>query len=312
MKKEYLILIGLIIALGAYLFFHKEDRDNYTLPDIPQIDTENVTGIIIKEGDTVIHFDKTDNTWTLTEKAYPADHYMIDNMLATFKNFKLAALVSQNGDLVRYELDKDKRIQVTLIAGEKTVFDLSVGKTAPSFNHTFVMLKDDGRVYHATGSFRSNFDNDVADFRDKKVFSFETPAIKKMIIEHGDISKTLSMKQEKDESESSPAKWTFENGKAADGKTVSKLISDLNRLECETYLEETPDEFKKSNTPDFKIQLESDTKLELTLFKKADEDIKGISSMNKYLFALSQYNGNEITSTIEKLLGIYKAEDKKD
>lgn len=313
MKKEYLILILLIILLGAYLFLHKENRDTYTLPDIPEIDTEKISGMIITRGEDIINFDKKEKTWTLTDKAYPADSYMIENILSVFKNFKLSALVSQDGDPGRYALDEKERIHVSLLEGEKPVFEVFIGKTAPSFNHTFVMLAGDGKIYHAAGSFRSNFDNSVQDFRDKKVLSFKQPSIKRLTIEHDTLAKTLVAKEEKNEKDETVVTWAFGNGEPTDGKEVSELLSALSNLECETFMDGNPKDYLTSNSPVFKIHLENDDKIELTLFKKdGSEEITGVSSMNPYLFTLNQYSGKEILTHSEKLLGIYKPEDKEE
>jgi len=56
-----------------------------------------------------------------------------------------------------------------------------------------------------------------------------------------------------------------------------------------------------------RIQLESENTIELTLYKNDKEDnIIGISSMNDYLFSLSEPDGKKIVENIEKLLGIEK------
>ena len=173
MKKEYLVLIALILIFSAYLLLHKENKDHNTLPEIEKIDTNKITGLIIDKKQGPIVFTKKEGKWTLTDKEYPADSHAVENMLDTFKDLKLSALVSQKRDLIRYELDAEKQIRVKILEGKKTVFELSIGKTAPTFNHTFVMLANDTNIYHANGSFRSDFEKTKDDFRDKKVLEFK-------------------------------------------------------------------------------------------------------------------------------------------
>ncbi len=313
MKKEYLILTALILILCAYLFLHKENRDNYTLPEIPEIDIEKVTGMVIKKENVSIVFTKSKDKWTLTDKGYAADKYTMDNMLATFKNFKLAALVSQDGDVARYELDEKKKISVELLEGEKTVFKIAMGKTAPSFNHTFVMLENDKQIYHASGSFRSNFDNSVDDFRDKTVMEFKTGSIKHITVEKDNLTTSLNATEEKNDKDQNVVTWASKEKSPADKKLVSALLSAMSNLECEKFLDIKIDEQIKKAAPMCKVHLENETGLDLTLFAAAEgENIIGISSMSEYVFALSQYNGKEIITTIEKLLGIYTTEDKKE
>ncbi len=73
MKKEYLILIVVIIFAGSYLLLHKENRDNYKLPEIEDIDTSKLTGIIIKSSNRNIKFIKKGESWILTDEKFPAD-----------------------------------------------------------------------------------------------------------------------------------------------------------------------------------------------------------------------------------------------
>ncbi|MCP4672486.1 MAG: DUF4340 domain-containing protein, partial [Desulfobacula sp.] len=120
MKKEYLILIAIIIFAGSYLFLHKEDQANYQLPEIKTINTAKITGIIIKKDQDTITFTKKNETWVLTDQKFPVDSKSVQDMFDTFKTFKLTALVSQKSDLQRYELDEKKSIHVKLLEKEKT------------------------------------------------------------------------------------------------------------------------------------------------------------------------------------------------
>lgn len=313
MKKEYLILIALIFILSAYLFLHKENKDNYTLPAIKKIDISEITGFILNKKQGPIKFIKKEKTWTLTDKEYPADPSSVESILDTIKTLKLSALVSQKQDLKRYELDDENRIQVKVMKGPSAIFEFTMGKTAPTFNHTFVMISDDNNIYHANGSFRSNFDKTVEDFRDKKVLEFKQAAIKRFTIEKDGLSRTLISKEEKKDKEKSSITWSSEDGTLVDNKVVSTLLSSLSFLECETYLESLSKNEVEKEKQLCKIHLENETGIELILFKTDKEDgISGISSMNRDVFALSAFNGKEIVSNIEKILGIFKEKDNKE
>ena len=177
MKKEYLILIVVIIFASSYLLLHKENRDNYKLPEIEDIDTSKLTGIIIKNSNGNIKFIKKGENWVLTDKKFPADSSSVQNMFDTLKTFKLTALVSQKKDLQRYELDEKKQVHIKLLENSKTIFEFTIGKLAPSFNHTFVMLSNDNNIYHAKGNFRGDFNQSLDDFRNKKVLEFPEKSI---------------------------------------------------------------------------------------------------------------------------------------
>ena len=312
MKKEYLILIVLILILGAYLLFHKDNKDNTILPEIARIDIAKITGLIIDKKQGSIEFTKKEKKWVLTDKEYLADSSSVENMLDTLKTIKLSTLVSQKGDLKRYELDDEKYIRVKVLDGAKTIFEFTMGKTAPTFNHTFVMLTDNKDIYHANGSFRSYFDKTMDDFRDKKVLNFKKESIKQFTVEKAGLSRTLISKETKKEDKEALLTWSSEDGTSADKEVISSLLSSVSFLECEKYLDSSTKNDLKKETPLCKIHLENGSNIELMLFEIDKQDnLMGISSMNGYVFELSQFNGKEIISNIEKLLGITKEEENK-
>jgi hypothetical protein len=309
MKKEYLILVTLILILGAYLLFHKENQNKYVLPKIEKIDTSKITGLIIEKKQSPIKFTKKEKSWIVTDKKYPVDSSSIEKMLDTLKNLKLSALVSEKENLKRYELDDENHIQVKFSKGQEIVFQFTMGKTAPSFNHTFVRLPDDKNIYHANGNFRSHFDKTVDDFRDKKVLEFRQDSIQQMTIEKDGISKTLISKQEKTDNKEASITWRSDDGISSDKKIVSNLLSQVSFLKSEKYLSDEIKNKLVNEKPLCKMRFKNEKSIDLTLFKMdTQENLIGISSMNEYAFALSQFNGKEIVSNIETLLGITKEE----
>ena len=317
MKKEYLILIVLILLFSAYLFLHKENKDNYALPEIKKIDASQVTSLILEKKEGVIKFTRKDKQWFLTDKEYPADQALVDSMLDTLRTLKLSALVSEKQDLKRYELNDENRILVKAMKEEDSVFEFVVGKTAPTQNHSFVMIKNDKNIYQANGNLKSNFDRMVEDFRDKKVMEFKEASLKKVTLEKDGKSRTLIPQEVKKETEKDKGKtmaiWTSEDGASVDNQAVSTLLSTLTFLKCQKYLDSLTKAELEKTAPLCKITFENEGSLELILFQGDNEDkINGISSMNGYAFELSRFNGREINSTIDKLLGIQRTEKKKE
>jgi len=307
MKKEYFILIAVIVFASLYLFMHKENKDNYKLPEIKTIDTSTLTGIIIKNEKETIKFVKKNKNWVLTDNEYPVDSTALQDMLDVFQTFKLTALVSEKTDLQRYELDKKKQIRVKLLEKDKTIFEVTMGKPAPSYNHTFVMIANDKNIYHANGSFRADFNKPVDDFRDKQVLKFNKDSIKQFSIKKEGKFTTLIATKEKKQDKEPSVTWSVDNGTAANKEIISQLLSNISFLKCEKYLEDLKKNSLKNRKPLCEILLEGKNKIELTLFKNSDTDkITGISSMNNSAFILSKSNSDEIVSNIENLLKIKK------
>jgi len=313
MKKEYLILIVLILLFSAYLFLHKENKDNYTLPEIKKIDPTQLTGLILEKKDGPVKFTRKEKQWVLTDKEYPADTALIESMLDALKTLKLSALVSEKQDLKRYELDEENRITVKAMKNDETVFEFSMGKTAPTQNHTFVMIKNDKNIYHAGGNLKSKFDRTVEDFRDKKVLEFKDASLKKVTLEKDGKSISLISKEEKKDKEKTEVVWSSEDGTPIDNQVMTTLLSTLNFLKCQKFLDSPTKAELEKNKPLCKIFFENEAPLELILFNgDKEEKIIGISSMNNYAFELSRFSGKEIISNVEKLLGIKKDDKKKE
>jgi hypothetical protein len=308
MKKEYLLLIIVIIGLSAYLGLKKDNQVNYELPVLKAIDAKAVDKIEITKAETRLILSKTDadGGWSIGEKAYPVAKTAVDNMMDTIKSLRLSALVSETGDLVRYELDKENGISVKALAKGEVVRQFSLGKTAPSFNHTFVMLPDDNRIFQADKSFRENFDKSLEDFRDKVILSFKTGEIKSISLEKEGITKHLTLKTEKKE-DKEVSTWEADGTAIEDETPVQDLLASLSRLECQSYKSEKGAAELKKEGPSCKISLESKENLSLNLYEKGDT-VAGSSSSSPYAFDLASYKAKDIISYIDSILGLEKEE----
>jgi hypothetical protein len=313
MKKEYLILVAIILVLSAYLVLHKEGRNNYTLPEINKIDREKITALTIEKGNQKIEFTKKEDLWVFTDKKYAAKLSIIKDMLDVFEKLKISALVSEKGDLKRYELDDRNRIKVIAKENDKTLIELEIGKTAPTYNHTFIMLKGDKNVYHANDSFRTYFDKTDDGFRNKKVFEFKEAAVSELTLEKNGIVKKLIAKDIKTDTEAIEKKWMFEDGTTPEKESFSDLLSSIAFLECDKFDSSGTKQDLASQPFILRITVSDKTPLVLTLFQsQGGKILKGISTMNGDVFSLSEFTGSNIMSNVDTLLGIKKEEAPKE
>lgn len=323
MKKEYIILGLIIIALSAYLATKKTDRDNYTLPSIPEINVADITEIYIEKGDTQqtgkdnnkIIISKKDGSWVVykavPDKSYPAAQESVTKMLDTIKALKLSALVSESGNLSPYELDPKNRINVTVKSKTDTLINFAVGKTAPTFRHTFVSLANSNSVYYAQNSFRSDFDKTLGDLRDKKVLSFDKNKISSITLKKGDIVKTAALKDGKP-----VVNDNKKDAKVVDSKeneAIEKILTTLSDLRCHSFTDtDSKNEFKDKGIEEIaKIYFKesADKEISFVIYKKdADGNYPALSSESIYPFFLNTYEGNDITEKIDQALGIKKEE----
>lgn len=338
MKREYIILGLIIAALSAYLVIHKTDRNNYILPSLPQINVADVTDIAIEKGGRTTLLSKKEGAWVVTDKNYPASEESVKQMLDIIKDLKLSALVSESGNLTPYELDSKNRISVTVKSKAQTVGKFEIGKTAPSFRHTFVRIDGNNSVYHAVKSFRREFDKSVDELRDKKVLSFDRKKISAITVKKGDMVKEVAIKDGK------PVAGTDQKGseikgdkavadgvggraveKGADDKpaaeesgvsgdqsvAVEALLTMLSDFQCHSFTsKESKDEFKALEEV-ASVTLKGDKEYSLVVYKKdADASYPALSSENIYPFLIQTYQGDDLISKLDNLLGISKKDEK--
>ncbi len=306
MKKEYLILILIIVILGGYLVLKKEDGRHYTLPKPPSVDTEKIDRLTVEKKEQTVVFNRTASGWVVTEQAYPADDRKVEKMLNVMSGLTLSALVSEKQDVARYELDPSRALTVTAFQGDTPAMAFQIGKTAPTLNHTFVMLKNDPRVYHANDSFRSVFNQSVDEFRDRQVLTFPENDIQKIILQTPEKQVVLTArKPAADEAKKSTPVFLYPDGTSPDPKTVSNLLSSLSALTCDRFVTNTDKTDLEASSPRLAVILENGTSRVLKLFgPDGEESVAAISSMSDYVFSLKPRVADDITSYVLDLAGL--------
>ncbi|GEM_PF-368839 len=337
MKKEYLILAVLIIALSAYLIFHNGNKTNYTLPDIPKISGPKITKLNIDRGKTDISLTKNNGKWFISDKKYPADSEKIKPMLKVIETLSLSTLVSRNDDLTRYGLDPGHRIEVVAKNKAQILRKIEIGKTAPTYRHTFVQVGNTQNIYYAIGNFRSDFDNDIDGFRDKKVLSFDGKTVRGISIEKGKKQKEFFLKKSHskkkvvsynkgNESKNKMKeavkpvkiklvqmeKWESKDGSFFKPENIKSLISRLADFKCTHYTDNDSKNVYKSKKPLCAIIIQGKKKMSLYLYAKNKSGYyPGICSENRYPFLIDSYEGDSLLIKVNTLLGIKKGKKNK-
>lgn len=305
MKKEVLILIVIIVALAGYLAFKKQDRRHYTLPDPPAVNTEKIDRLTVEKKDRTLDFTRTDSGWKVTEHAYPADGAGVRQMLDTLSGLTLSALVSEKQDLTRYELDDDHGLTVTAFEEETPVLSVKIGKTAPTYNHTFVMLKNDPGIYQAKDAFRSHFNKSLDEFRDRRVLTFQEDHIRAITIQTPEKQVVLTAREPAgDDTQTKGPVFRYPDGTAPDPETVSNLLNSLSALTCDRFLPDKDKPGLETASPDLTVMLENESLLVLKLFDTDTDGGIAISSMNDHVFTLKPYVMEDITSYAHDLAGL--------
>lgn len=316
MKKEYLILTIVIVALAAYLLLYQKDRTHYTLPDLPLVKKGSITAIEITGPKGLIVFTKDNDSWTLTDEKFAADNLSVESMLDVIKDMTVTALVSETGDLARYHLDETNRIGIKAMSKDSVVREFFIGKGAPSFNHTFISFKSDGKVYHASGDFRASFEKDIDAFRDKTVLKLMPGNIQQITIDKDMVQKILTRQanpsnetNDKDASgEEEASIWISSDKSEVDQAFARSLVSGLSDVKCQQFSKPVNDTAMENGPALISIQINDD--IYLKIYPKNSESLyPGTSSQSKYAFVLSSQTAENFILDIDKLLGIKKNEE---
>lgn len=306
LKKEYAVLIILIIALTSYLALHNRDRTHYSLPDIPKVSEMNITKLeISKTGNNVI-LNQKDSSWYIDPKGYLVNKVKVENMLDVIKGLTLTDLVSESKNYIRYDLNDSKKITVTAWYGNSSGIEFEIGKPAATNQHTYIMIAGNPNVYHAKGNFRSKFDQTSESLRDMIVMSLEQNDIREILIKKHSKEMLISHKQEL----STDVKekdinmiWYTEDMEEVNKDKLNRLISSLSLLRCEKYIDDAKKE--DFNAPVIHLMLKGKKEYYLSVFAKKDKDAKNypaISSENNYPFLLSDYTINDMEKIIEEIM----------
>ena len=309
MKKEYLVLGVIILSLAGYLLFHSTDRTHFQLPQPAVISKADISKIEVAppRGEPVV-IKKAGDEWQIMPEKYPADQDRINEMLGTLEKLTITDLVSESGNVVRYDLQEEKRIRVTAWRGNDIVRRFDIGKTAPSYRHTYIRLQGDDNVYLADASFRRSFDATKDDFRDKEVFKLDKSAVDALTLT--DAGETIRIVRteaadEKKNDVSSPSTrsgkgWQTEDGTGINAEKIDRMLSSLSDLDCSRYLYDT----KKEDLGKPVYRVEVDNGQTLTVYAKKDSTdsaYPAASSMNSYLFLLPDWEAENIMIPISDL-----------
>ncbi len=300
-KKEFIILALVIIALSAYLVMRSSDRTQYQLPDVPQVAAQEISKLQITRDKVIIVVNKKDNKWYIAPEEFPADTGKVKDMLNALENLTLTALVSESKNYNLYDLNEGKKINVKAWRGEDLERDVDLGKTASSFRHTFVRPAGDERVFHARGNFKNNFDFSVDDLRDKLVLALNPADIQLIQVIKDQQTLTFSkspapvvVDNTEAEKKSDPAPgakksaWQAADGRPVEETAVNQLLNAVSDLHCEKFINDRQKE--DFTSPLFTLQLKGGQEYSLSIFAKTadiDTDFPAVSSGSNYPFLLS-------------------------
>ena len=270
MKKEYLILAVVILALSVYLVLKKDNRQNYTLPEPMKIEQGEIDKIVITRKNIPVELVRENEIWVVSDKKFAADMAKINELLDVIRNLKVSGLISESRDTLRYELDEPQAIEIKAFKDKELLSSFKIGKTAPSGNHTFIMLTGDTKIYQADKNFQNRFNTSVDTLRDKQVLTFREAAIEQISLEKDGVHKKLTAVPATDKEKK--VSWKFEDGTSPDKEVLTNLLSSLSFLTCERFSDSRSKEEMEKLSTLCKITIKDTITIVLNIFEEKEGD----------------------------------------
>jgi hypothetical protein len=316
----------LIAALLLYLVFRGTDKIHYQIPELKTIDVNTLTKIEISMKTWNITLVKKDNQWFLDPQGFPVEESVINDIKNNINDLALTELASKAKNYVLYDLGEDKAIHIKVYRNDEVLRDFNLGKSASTYNHSFVKLAGDDRVFYASQIYRVNFDKPVKDFRSKSVMKFDKNEISEIFInlikEGKKFQFTKAVKPaeaKKDEKQptgqtgqtpEAETTWIMTDGKEGNSGELNTILGQLSDFRCDQFIEgKTKEEF---NTPIYVITLKGKKDYILSISEKIGPEPKdgegeperypAVSSENSYPFLLNDYSTSMIMKKPEDLL----------
>jgi Domain of unknown function (DUF4340) len=305
-KKEYLILILVIAALALYISFRKSNRIQYEIPEVPEISSESISGIVITGDGKELKIRKEKDKWLIGVENYPADQYKIGKMIDFLKKPVLMTVVSDSKDYLRYGLDDKKRITVKAIYGEKGLRTADIGNPAGVQNYTFIRIGDDPVVYHAREDLRDIFVTDMDEIRDKNVIAFNADEVEHISFT-GDgkdwaFTRKMPPQGDADNKNGQAYQWESSTGIKVEHAKMVAILDEIIGIKCSKYIYD--EKFEGEDSPLYVITVRDKTEHTLTVYAKKEEDYRVVSSDNPSSFYLYAWRIDNIKKKFEEILGV--------
>ncbi len=277
----------IIVALAFYLIFRGSDRIQYQIPDIDAIaksDIDSIEVSSLKHGE--IELRRRGDEWVLMPGEFPADLSRIDSMLSAIEEFELTEVVSEAAYYGRFDLDEDARFRVRALSSGNELINIDIGKRSPTYNHTYVKLPEDDRVFQATGNLISPFDRDEDGLRDKLVFSIEPGLVLRVGVTTPEESYRIFKSVEGEE-----VKWTGSDSRVWDPEPIQSALDRLESLKASTYLDPTE---APTGEAAYVFEIQEESIHQIFIYGETESAYVARSSQNPYAFTISTYQAEQL------------------
>jgi hypothetical protein len=239
MKPRNLIILSLVVAaVGAYIYFYERHRPtsdeararaNKVFPDL---DRDSVTSLEVRNSHGEFRLVKSGDEWHLTAPIdFPADASTVSSLLGSLGNLEQERKLSPaDVDPADYGLDAPT-LFVAAATEDGTRFALDVGDETPLGSNRAVRRADEEDILVCSDYFVTDLDKELDDWRSRDVVDVVADDLASLQVVSG--SDRIHLVR-------SDGDWLLMEPieDLADGDHVSNLISNLNSLRVEEFLDQ--------------------------------------------------------------------------
>jgi hypothetical protein len=253
-NKNLIIIAAVVVVVGAYIFFFErhqpttEEASKLAEKVFPDLDREAITEIRVSGTKSAVRLEKVGEEWILREPLdFPADDSKVSSALGSLENLVAdRRLAVEEVDPAEYGLD-DPALMVELRSTEGIVVALAVGDEMPLGSKRALRVEAGSEIVLSSGWFVDDLDREVNDWRSREVVDVVANQVAALEVEAGvDHIRAVQINDQ----------WRLLRPleDVADGDHLGSVISDLNSLHIEEFLDDAVDAAELGlETPEYEI-----------------------------------------------------------
>ncbi len=229
------LFVILVLVFVSLKVFKNTNRSKSFRQELVQIDTSQVSRLVISKSGQSFQVMKEDGSWKVTisdNKTVDATSSSVRNALGTLLGIRPDRIATRDPDKwPDYQVDTTGT-RVKVFEGDKNTLDLVIGRFGVQGQrqfHTFVRLEGDDEVYAANDFMGISFPSEPKSFRNSRFLQMETDSIYQITFQYPADSSFILTKRD--------SVW-YIGSQPADSASVADYISDLRFISSTEFVDD--------------------------------------------------------------------------
>ncbi len=236
---RYALPLAVIASLSIYLAARRDDRLHYELPALPPMAAAAVDRVEVERGDARAVLRRTDEGWLIDGPGFAAEPSIVEGMVRAAATLRLTDLIAGEPTYGRYGLGEAEAVTATFLEGTSRLRVLGIGKRAPTYSHTYVLIDDDPRVYQAAGDLTRAFSAQVSVLRDRTILRFEPSDV--AVIAVRTAGGVVELRRGVPPTPEASPTWSAAGGGERDAEAIARAMALLARMRASRFVDALPD-----------------------------------------------------------------------